>query len=172
MNIGNLRPVVLAVGLVAAFGALLLVTPSVLSLSPASSLPSAAAVEARLSHIGAAAEAVDKAVSMMFSISLGLFVLLGFALKEMAPSERRRWRVLTLLVIFVLSSLAALFMAYLARVHVVHLTSSGVKPVEGILTGVIGWQALGVAISAAAVLLICAELVFGGVPETDGTREA
>lgn len=110
----------------------------------------------------AVSDAVDKAVSMLFSISLGLFVLLGFALKEMPTERRRSPSVLGWAVVFALSSVVAIYLAYLARLQSVHMVSRSIVGVRDSVETVISLQALSVAVSAVAALIVLMELLLSG----------
>lgn len=110
----------------------------------------------------AVGDVVDRAVSMLFSISLGLFVLLGFAFKEMSAERRRSPSVLGWSVVFVASTIVAIYLAYLARLQSVHMVSRSIVGIRDSVETVIALQAVSVAVSAVAALVVVVELLLSG----------
>lgn len=134
--------VALAIAVVALyrFGAVWLPTPKVMFASDTS--------ENALSQLGAIADAVDHMVSMLFSVTVGLFALVGLALRGGLPAGRARWWLsLIFFMLFGATSLASLYLAFRERLEVVHaatLPSASLSDIDDLL----GQHALYVALSA------------------------
>jgi hypothetical protein len=70
---------------------------------------------------------VDKPVGMVFSLSIGLFVLVGFVLREMTPIERAGRFVILACGAFLFASMCSIYMGFLARTVALYYVSFPVE---------------------------------------------
>jgi hypothetical protein len=116
--------------------------------------------------------AVDQVVTMLSSIVLGLFVLLGFALQR--HSGGLKWRISTLLagLGFVASAFTSLYFGYAARMQSLEFLSAGHVAYDPVMQTV-GRQAFFAAISSAVGISCLAYLLStaSGPPEVNGEKE-
>jgi hypothetical protein len=106
----------------------------------------------RVDQIGLVGEAVDRSVSMMFSITLGLFVLVGFALRETRPSARGTVASLVLGACFVAASVTSIYFGYLLRFQSVHMANYSLSQPSGDIERLVAYQATAVALTSVAAM--------------------
>lgn len=106
-------------------------------------------------------DGVDKSVGMMFSLTLGLFVAAGYALREMGPAGRKSLFVMAVASAFLVGSIAAIYMGFMARnVALYYASFRGENSIS--LSGTfILLQALSVAVAGLSATLLLAEVFLG-----------
>jgi hypothetical protein len=106
-------------------------------------------------------EGVDKPVGMLFSLTLGLFVLVGFVLRGLDPARRRRTFIVIACAGFLLGSMLSIYMAFLARNVALYFTAFRTEGAISLAGTFISLQLLGVTISALAAVLLLADYLNG-----------
>ena len=101
---------------------------------------------------------VDKSVGMMFSLSLGLFVLSGFVLRSMEPPRRMALYSIALAAGFLATSIFSIYMGFMARNVALYYASFPSEFSISTSGTFIVLQALGVAGSALSSVLLLADL--------------
>lgn len=109
---------------------------------------------------GTLLDATDKPVGMIFSLTLGLFVLAGYSLREMPPEMRRAPFTLAVCVLFVAGAVFSIYMGFLARSVALYYVSFRQSASVSLIGSFIGWQGLGTAAAALAALLLLSESLF------------
>jgi hypothetical protein len=100
------------------------------------------------------ANGVDKSVGMLFSLTLGLFVLAGFVLRGLDPERRRSRFVVAAGVGFLFGSMFAIYMGFTARNVALYFASFRTEAAISLAGTFIGLQLLGVTLSALAAILL------------------
>jgi hypothetical protein len=110
-----------------------------------------------LPEAAALIDGVDRPVAMIFSLNLGLFVLAGFALKEMPSAQRAARSVLVTCVVFLFGSMLSIYMGVLAKSVALYYASFKAESAVSLTGTFISLQMLGVAVAALAAILLLAE---------------
>jgi hypothetical protein len=100
---------------------------------------------------------VDKTGGMMFSLTLGLFVLAGFALRGMGQQARASRYVIVTAAGFLFASILSIYMGFLARSVALYYASFAQPGSVGLAGTFLILQALGVAGSGLAAILLLLE---------------
>lgn len=106
-------------------------------------------------------DGIDKPVAMVFSLSLGLFVMAGFVLRGLAPQQRRTPFILGTCALFLFGSMLAIYMGFLARGVALYYASFRSEASISLAGTFISLQLLGAAIAALAAILLLADFLLG-----------
>lgn len=162
---GSVAKILVAAGFIAMVGVVMLLGYLVFELQRVS--PTTYASEFELPDPRALIDGVDKPVSMLFSLTLGLFVLAGFALKEMPGAKRLTAATIVLCALFVFGSMLSIYMGFMAKSVALYYASFK-SPSSISLTGTFtALQLLGVGISALAAILLLADAYLSGGEKSD-----
>lgn len=107
---------------------------------------------------------VDKPVAMVFSLSLGLFVLVGFVLKEMRRGERARLYVVAVCALFLLSSIFSIYMGFLAREVALYYLSFPLEKSITLAGRFVSYQLIGSAVSGLFAILLLGDHYLSAPP--------
>lgn len=106
-------------------------------------------------------DGVDKSVGMMFSLTLGLFVAAGYALREIGAARRRSGFTLAVAAGFLLGSIASIYMGFMARNVALYFASFRNEASVSLSGTFIVLQGLGVAVAGLCATLLLAEAFLG-----------
>jgi hypothetical protein len=109
-------------------------------------------------------EGVDKSVGMMFSLTLGLFVAAGYALREVGAASRKSLFTLMAAAVFLFGSIASIYMGFMARNVALYYASFRHESAVSLSGTFIVLQGLSVAVAGLCTTLLLAE-AFLGPPE-------
>jgi len=101
---------------------------------------------------------VDKSVGMMFSLTLGLFVLAGFVLRSLEPPRRAARATILMSAGFLATSVFAIYMGFMARNVALYFASFPSELSISTSGTFIVLQAIGVAVSGLFAVLLLADL--------------
>lgn len=104
-----------------------------------------------ISYLGAAASAVDQTITMLSTIQLSAFILVGFAVKKIWSTDIPKFVVFGSGFVFVGSAFLSLSLGYAARMQILEIMNEphfGLKAIEVTISR----QALFVVLSSAAAL--------------------
>jgi hypothetical protein len=119
--------------------------------------PGAYGGEPVLPEAGPFQDGIDKAVSMAFSLTLALFVMVGFALREMTQATRLRRFTIVWCAVFLLSAVISFYMAFLARSVAFYYPAFPAASSLTLASRFMALQMLGVAVAGLAAVLLIAE---------------
>jgi hypothetical protein len=102
-------------------------------------------------------DGVDRPVGMIFSLTLGLFVLAGFALREMPPAQRMVRSTILTCVLFLFGAMFSIYMGFLARTVALYYVSFKSESAVSLTGTFVGLQLLGTAVSALAAVLLLSD---------------
>lgn len=114
-------------------------------------------------------DGVDKPVAMIFSLNLGLFVLAGFALKEMPPARRTATSSIVTCILFLFGSMFSIYMGFLAKTVALYYVSFKSESAVSLTGTFIVLQILGVAVPTLAAVLLLADGFLGTRRKPDQT---
>jgi hypothetical protein len=115
-------------------------------------------------------DGVDKPVGMLFSLTLGLFVLAGFVLRGLEPRQRASRFVIFTCAGFLLGSMLSIYMGFMARNVALYFTSFQTASAISLAGTFIALQLLGVALSALSAILLLADYLLGKSDEGQSAR--
>lgn len=101
---------------------------------------------------------VDKSVGMLFSLTLGLFVLAGFVLRSLEPPQRASRSTIVMSAGFLAASVFAIYMGFMARNVALYFASFPSELSISTSGTFIVLQAIGVAVSGLFAVLLLADL--------------
>lgn len=100
---------------------------------------------------------VDGPVTMIFSLTLGLFVLAGFALKDLTPAQRLSGFSVFACGLFLFGSMVSIYMGVSAKTVALYYASFKTQSAISLTGTFTIVQLVGVAISGLAAVLLLAE---------------
>jgi hypothetical protein len=120
--------------------------------------PTTYATEFTAPEPSALIDGVDKPVGMIFSLTLGLFVLAGFALREMPSAQRTSRSTILTCVLFLFGAMFSIYMGFLARTVALYYVSFKLESAVSLTGTFVGLQLLGTTVSALAAVLLLADV--------------
>jgi len=100
---------------------------------------------------------VDGPVTMIFSLTLGLFVLAGFAIRDMSPAQRQSGFSVFACGLFLFGSMVSIYMGVSAKTVALYYASFKTQSAVSLTGTFTILQLVGVAIAGLAAILLLAE---------------
>jgi hypothetical protein len=126
------------------------------------SFPSDYLIDAQMPSADDLIAGTDKPGGLMFSLTLGLFVLVGFALRGLGRPRLFSRFVIVTAGAFLAASTFAIYMGFLARMVALYYVSFPQAPSIGLIGTFLILQAIGVAASGLAAILLLLDLLSMG----------